>query len=200
MTEQAANTDLHDTVRLNERTKSVLEIAFRVNLLSLNAMLIAKRAGHVARGFGVLSDELRTFTHALGDTMHGVRDLTQQAVANVTTGAKQRRALAVFQRCAGLGERESRCSADAIGRLSTEVEQTSAKLRALHNALRDSAADAHRIGMFGGVLARTAKIEAAYGAQFRAQLAEIAEAFDASIASILASLADLLAQLKGAQA
>ena len=46
-------------VRVNEEIKSIVATAFRINLMALNAIFLAKRAGNAALGFGVLSNELR---------------------------------------------------------------------------------------------------------------------------------------------
>ena len=52
-------------VRVNEEIKSIVATAFRINLMALNAIFLAKRAGNAALGFGVLSNELRRFAQDL---------------------------------------------------------------------------------------------------------------------------------------
>ncbi|HOI51537.1 MAG TPA: chemotaxis protein, partial [Azonexus sp.] len=80
----AAGEDLRRIVRINEEVKAVVAVAFRINLMALNAIFLAKRAGINARGFGVLSNELRVFSQDLRTQMQtltahihaGVRDVS----------------------------------------------------------------------------------------------------------------------------
>lgn len=53
--------DLLRIVRINEEIKRVVSVAFKINIMALNAIFLAKRAGNAALGFGVLSNELRVF-------------------------------------------------------------------------------------------------------------------------------------------
>jgi methyl-accepting chemotaxis protein len=57
-----AGADLLRIVRINEEIKAVVGVAFKINIMALNAIFLAKRAGTAALGFGVLSNELRTFS------------------------------------------------------------------------------------------------------------------------------------------
>lgn len=45
-------------VRVNEEIKSIVATAFRINLMALNAIFLAKRAGNAALGFGVPENRL----------------------------------------------------------------------------------------------------------------------------------------------
>ena len=45
--------DLLRIVRINEEIKRVVSVAFKINIMALNAIFLAKRAGTAARGFGV---------------------------------------------------------------------------------------------------------------------------------------------------
>ena len=53
--------DLLRIVRINEEIKRVVSVAFKINIMALNAIFPAKRAGNAALGFGVPSNELRVF-------------------------------------------------------------------------------------------------------------------------------------------
>ena len=48
--------ELAGIVRVNEEIKAIVATAFRINLMALNAIFLAKRAGNAALGFGVLSN------------------------------------------------------------------------------------------------------------------------------------------------
>lgn len=190
-------TDLAGMVGLNEEIKRVIALAFRVNLMALNAIILARRAGTAARGFGVLSDELRRFTCELEEAMAELRRLTWQAVSAVTLRVKQTRITRVLQRCVSHGGRSAELAGARLACLEGTAKAEYANFVRLKRALDNAIGDADRIGLMGGVLARTAKIEAAYGQNFREQFAGVATDFDRAIESILQSLGLLKKQTFG---
>ena len=64
-----SSSELAGFVRLNEGIKGVVLIAFQINIMALNAILLAHRAGEVALGFGVISKELRSLSVELTGLM-----------------------------------------------------------------------------------------------------------------------------------
>ena len=64
-------TELSRVVKANEDIKKVIRISSGVNLVALNAMLVAKRSGERSRGFAVVSSELRVFSRKLEGAMTG---------------------------------------------------------------------------------------------------------------------------------
>jgi len=62
---QDTGRELRRIVRTNEEIKSVVATAFKINLMAMNAIFLAKRAGQTALGFGVLSNELTPLRHGL---------------------------------------------------------------------------------------------------------------------------------------
>ena len=79
-----AGVDLLRIVRINEEIKSVVAVAFKINIMALNAIFLAKRAGTAARGFGVLSNELRVFSQDLRDCMASLNGLIHGCVTEVS--------------------------------------------------------------------------------------------------------------------
>jgi hypothetical protein len=58
---QDTGRELRRIVRASEEIKSVVATAARIDLMAMNAIFLAKRAGRNALDFGVLSNELRRF-------------------------------------------------------------------------------------------------------------------------------------------
>ena len=83
--------ELAGIVRVNEEIKAIVATAFRINLMALNAIFLAKRAGNAALGFGVLSNELRRFAQDLTRHMSSLRDMTSGSVGSVTGVVQQHR-------------------------------------------------------------------------------------------------------------
>ncbi len=180
--------ELAGIVRVNEEIKAIVATAFRINLMALNAIFLAKRAGNAALGFGVLSNELRRFAQDLTRHMSSLRDMTSGSVGSVTGVVQQQRnsailAEAIRQSGDGVpGVREAR------KRGAARLAEQQAKLRALDLRLRAAVEETQQLVELGGVLARSAKIEAAYGGGFSPALMQVSTDFAEVIAQIKRSL------------
>ena len=180
--------ELAGIVRVNEEIKAIVATAFRINLMALNAIFLAKRAGNAALGFGVLSNELRRFAQDLTRHMSSLRDMTSGSVGSVTGVVQQQRnsaslAEAIRQSGDGVpGVREAR------KRGATRLAEQQAKLRALDLRLRAAVEETQQLVELGGVLARSAKIEAAYGGGFSPALMQVSTDVAEVIAQIKRSL------------
>ena len=175
-------------VRVNEEIKAVVATACRINLMALNAIFLAKRAGNAALGFGVLSNELRRFAQDLTRHMSSLRDMTSGSVGSVTGVVQQHRTsriLAEAIRLSGDGVPGVR---EARRRGAARLAQQHASLRSLDIRLRTAVEDTQQLVELGGVLARSAKIEAAYGGGFSPALMQVSTDFAEVIAQIKRSL------------
>jgi len=182
------DTELARIVRVNEEIKSIVSTAFKINLMALNAIFLAKRAGHAARGFGVLSNELRRFAQDLTREMTQLREMTAATVSTVTGVVQQKRLNGI------LDEAIRRCPTSGSDyqlvqrRGHKQLGDRHGQLSALDKRLRRSLEDTSQLVELGGVLARSAKIEAAYGGNFSASLMQVSSDFGDVITLIQQSL------------
>lgn len=158
MENQNSGRELQRMVRINEEIKSVVAVAFKINLMAMNAIFLAKRAGQTALGFGVLSNELRQFATNLQKQMDVLREMIDAIVT------------------ARSGEADLNSS-----------DQTTAQNRRLDQVIADTV----QMVDLGGVLARSAKIEAAYGGDFSSSLMQVSSDFEQTIGKIQQSLSVL---------
>lgn len=192
------HTRLGRAVTINEEIKRVIAVSFRVNLMALNAILLARRAGGSAMGFRVLSTELREFIRDLQQTMNRLRDLTNESVRFVSEDTRQARIEALWQRTSTMLPSDSpvRSSLEPVLRTCGDrAAKRRTRLTTITRTLSGTVADAARLGDFGAILARTAKIEAVYGGGFAPSLHQVATEFDGTIREILASM-DVLGKLQ----
>jgi hypothetical protein len=190
---QDSGRELRRIVRINEEIKTVVKTAYRINLMAMNAIFLAKRAGQSALGFGVLSNELRRFASDLEQQMIALGQATGGSVATVTAMVKEARVVRVMERAKaqsnGVGkqiiEEYLRRRQDTL--LSDRQDQVAALNRNLGMMIESTA----RLVEMGGVLARSAKIEAAYGGGFSQSLKQVSSDFEGTIGEIRKSLDSL---------
>lgn len=184
-----AGVDLLRIVRINEEIKSVVNVAFKINIMALNAIFLAKRAGTAARGFGVLSNELRVFSQDLRDCMLALTGLVHGSVNDVSLMLQDIRHTRLLRQAVALSKDAQMAS--VLARRETENERHAASLASQRKQLRRALDDAFRLVELGGVLAKSAKIEAAYGQSFALPLAQVSGEFDGIVEEIRLSLESL---------
>jgi hypothetical protein len=185
--------ELRRIVHINEEIKKVVKTAFRINLMAMNAIFLAKRAGQSALGFGVLSNELRRFAADLEQQMAALGHATSESVATVTAMVKESRLLGMLERARAQCDGVGRNALDAVMRRHRDTAMSARRdqVAAVNRTLRLMIEGTARLVEMGGVLARSAKIEAAYGGSFSPALKQVSSDFEATIGEIRASLDSL---------
>jgi len=187
-----AGGELRRIVRINEEIKSVVATAFKINLMAMNAIFLAKRAGQNALGFGVLSNELRRFATDLQQQMTVLREMTYGSVTTVTGMLKQTQLNRVLERARAEAVGEGRKLIDEFLRDHAEAMlRHEDRIVALNRRLTQMIADTAQLVELGSVLARSAKIEAAYGGAFSSSLMQVSSDFEQTIGEIQRSLENL---------
>ncbi|MCA1937482.1 chemotaxis protein [Azonexus hydrophilus] len=180
------STDLLRIVRINEEIKAVVGVAFKINIMALNAIFLAKRAGTAALGFGVLSNELRVFSQDLRTCMGGLSGLIHRCVNEVSVVLQDVRHIRLLREAvAGTSRPELGL---ALKRRELANGEHQARLASLRRQLQRALDDAFQLVELGGVLAKSAKIEAAYGQGFAGALAQVSGEFDGIVEEIRNSL------------
>jgi hypothetical protein len=179
--------ELRRMVSLNEEIKKVAACALRINVVALNAIVLAAQAGDAARGFGQVSIELRSFSGSLKACMADLSKVTYAAVDAVTSLLKSSRLHQVLSRAVD-DERSARHLAPAVRRSGADLEECSRRVAEQRQRLALELGQASRLSELGQALSRNARIEAAYGREFAAPLAHLTDEFSEVIERIAASL------------
>lgn len=184
-----SGTDLLRIVRINEEIKRVVGVSVKINIMALNAIFLAKRAGTAARGFGVLSNELRVFSQDLRTCMVALTELIYSCVNEVSVVLQDIRHTRLLRQAAELAPDSSVCG--ILRRREQDNAAHAQRLTSLRGKLKRALEDAFQMVELGGVLAKSAKIEAAYGQSFAASLAQVSGEFDGVVEEIRVSLESL---------
>lgn len=189
-TTSEAGADLLRIVRINEQIKRVVGVSFKINIMALNAIFLAKRAGTAALGFGVLSNELRVFSQELRNCMSGLNGLIHASVNEVSIILRNGRQDRLLARV-GAGGMVPASVRAVLERRAGEQAAHARRLSDLRRQLKRALEDAFQLVELGGVLAKSAKIEAAYGQSFAASLAQVSCEFDGIVEEIRGALESL---------
>lgn len=184
------DTDLSRIVRINEEIKRVVGVSVKINIMALNAIFLAKRAGTAALGFGVLSNELRVFSQDLRNCMESLNGLIHACVNQVSVGLQGIRKVRLLRQAAAMSQNKSSISG-VLEMRELENEQRIQQLNRLRRQLKSALEDVFRMVELGGVLAKSAKIEAAYGQGFASSLSQVSGEFDKVVDEIHSSLESL---------
>ena len=184
-----AGQDLLRIVRINEQIKVVVGVSFKINIMALNAIFLAKRAGTAALGFGVLSNELRVFSQDLRNCMASLTTLIHDCVNEVSVVLQDIRHTRLLREAAEMAPESA--VVNVLAQREAENEKHDQQLASLRKQLKRALEDAFQMVELGGVLAKSAKIEAAYGQTFAVPLAQVSGEFDGIVEEIRSSLESL---------
>jgi methyl-accepting chemotaxis protein len=178
-----ADNALARAVAVNERVKEVRGKAGEVELVALNAVLAAHRAGGHARGFGVVSGELRALSDGLNAAARELVAVIAGMVRDTAQALKQRHRLRLLNRANPGG-----ALAGLLGRKHGELAQQEQTLRAAQRRAAGQVAGIWRLSVLGQGLARNAGIEASHSGQYAAALRQVAGAIQAAVAQMAAAV------------
>lgn len=186
--------NLKRIVRINENIKTVVTQAHKINLLALNAILLSRRAGRAALGFGVISNELRVFSKELTETMRLLMQLSFASVGVVSSSQRYQRLNRLMNLACAQSQRQDMEQHLSISndKLASMNQQLGLCFQQLNNNLEQ----ADNASRFGSVIARSLKIEATYGASFTNMLMQIADDFSKYIDQVQILLTQVQGYLK----
>lgn len=185
-----------NVVLVNEDIKRVVRCAFGINLMALNAILVARRAGSAAAGFGIVAAEMRQLSGALEGSMGTLRRLSDELLATVTRAMRHARVEAVLLRTASQGETVRHRLEPVLERSAQRRADIERRIRAQCRNLLNDLDGAVRVSRLADSLAHMAKIEASWSADHRTGLAAVSDELAQSLRGILPLLKGLTGKLQ----
>lgn len=192
----SAMLDMQRIIALNEHIKEVLKISSASYLVAINSMLIAKSSGRGLLGFGVVSTELRLFSRKLDEAMAQFGGLTLEMVRKAAQYKKLSREHGLLLATQAKTNDSGHLLDASLRRKQQTLQILSAAFERDRHTLSVQSKRAMLLCKSGEALARSAKIEAAYGGEMGQVLAEIAEDIESTIIRIVAIINALKAELE----
>lgn len=119
----------NSSVRIEEITNTITQIAKRTNLLALNAAIEAAKAGEQGRGFAVLADEIRKLADASGEAANDIKKQLSEIQARIQHTVQNM----------DKGVNDVELSAKVISDVHHSIEDITTRVRNVVDALEDYA-------------------------------------------------------------
>jgi hypothetical protein len=187
--------DLRRVVKASEAIKKVIRISSGVNLVALNAMLIAKRSGERSRGFAVMSSELRVFSRKLEVAMNELGTLIFELVQDAAAMQKQLHEYNHLRATLERGHQMRIRVEPVLARKEEKMSGIGVVLRRDWKNFQLQLNCVLQLCETGGFLSRSAKIEAVYGGIMSATLKQVANKIEETVHEIISTLQLLRMQL-----
>lgn len=188
--------DLIRAVRVNEEIKHILDASREISIVALNAFLTARQAGTRSLGFSVVSRELRALAGKFETAMIALDDIISTLAADLAQSIRDRRQLGYIE--AAIAQPDSHaCLVPTLARAVTHHENIELAVAGGWLRLEDDIGRVLKLAETGGVLARSAKIEAAYGGDMARVLTQVAGQIETAIGEIVTRLGEIRAMTEG---
>lgn len=167
-------TELSLIAAVNESVKEAIAVSQSIDLIAINASLIAGRAGSRAAGFCVVATELRRYSESMAADMRRWSNLIEGVVHVTAQGRRQAHILYKLQDTAKRSEKAGAAIAAACEHGRCTLDETTVQTSDEVKALLDLIHRSEKQHLTGGMIARSALIEAAYGGTMEVVLRQIA--------------------------
>ncbi|MBR7800700.1 methyl-accepting chemotaxis protein [Undibacterium fentianense] len=166
--------DLSLSVSINQGLKQVVDISHQINLVAMNAILVAKRAGAQSAGFRVVAMELRVFSQKMEEIMSTLSRMIFQLVRRIAALRKLEKNLRSINRTVTKNVNGIHHIGDAFESKQQAYQDlknaTDQEWQALEKEIRRSL----NLCSSGAMLSHNARIEAAYGGSMLADMQQVA--------------------------
>lgn len=182
--------ELHDkSERIGRLVEAIAAIAYKTNLLALNANIEASRAGEHGKGFAVVAEEVRKLALQADRTAKDIAEVVEEV----------RKGIGTVVRRIGDGHREVQSGTARVREAGRTFEGISAGIRSMEGELQDIASAGQEIGArleeLSSLVGETEAISES-SAERAQEVAEIAESQMVSVRKVATGMGELADRIK----
>lgn len=190
--------DLALSVSINHGLKQVIEISHQINLVAMNAILVAKRAGQQSSGFKVVAMELRVFSQKMEEMMARLGEMIFRLVKRIADLRKLQKNLSLL----GTAMKKSSRAAEQLhashSLKSDQFQQLQEAVEQEWQSLESEVKRSLNLCSSGAMLSHNARIEAAYGGTMLADMQQVAGRIEEIMNLTISYLKQLTTTMKNA--
>jgi hypothetical protein len=175
MREQEKLFNLSHAVSINESLRQVIEISTQINIVAMNALLVAKRAGHQSAGFRVVAMELRLFSQRIEEMMSHLGRLIFQLVRRTAELLKLDRNMRILRVTMSKSPEVEVRLEDDFRRKQIAYSETHSSAVADWEELEREIRRSLSLCSAGAMLSHNGRIEAVYGGSMLADMQQVAD-------------------------
>ncbi|MBM9579737.1 hypothetical protein JWG45_21540 [Leptospira sp. 201903070] len=174
---------LRKTAFINEDVKAISSLAFGIRVKALNSIILSVHAGSAAKGFGVVAQEIISFSKATTQITEELTKVMYSLSREASHQVKNRISFEKAKKIENYGNKSEALKKMIQSFESKEVDFEKTTL-SIQNSMLIRTKNLIRQCLDGRVISLQAKIESEYIGEDKAKAGIVAEKFSASIESI----------------
>lgn len=199
MAKQDQLLNLNLAVSINENLKSVISISSQINIVAMNAILVAKRGGQQSAGFRVVAMELRLFSQKIEVTMAFLGNLIFDIVRSVAELRKMEKRLNLLATTMSKNDASQlRLKSSYQLRQDAYIEKN-VSVQEDWDRLEIEIGRSFSLCSAGAMLSHNGRIEAAYGGSMLADMQQVANRIEDILGQTITTIKLLNISMRSAQ-
>jgi methyl-accepting chemotaxis protein len=191
--------NLNLAVSINESLKRVISISSQINIVAMNAILVAKRAGQQSAGFRVVAMELRLFSQKIEEMMAFLGNLIFEIVRRVAELRKMEKRLNLLGATMSKNDASQTRLASSYQIRQSAYTEKYAKAQEDWERLEKEIGRSFSLCSAGAMLSHNGRIEAAYGGTMLADMQQVANRIEDILGQTIATIKQLNVNIRTTQ-
>jgi methyl-accepting chemotaxis protein len=199
MAKQDQLLNLRLVVSINENLKSVISISSQINIVAMNAILVAKRAGQQSAGFRVVAMELRLFSQKIDEMMAFLGSLIFDIVRSVAALQKMEKRLSLLAITMSKNDASKKPLESSYRLKQTAYIEKYTHAKEDWERLESEISRSLSLCSAGAMLSHNGRIEAAYGGTMLADMQQVANRIEDILSQTITNIKQLNINMRTVQ-
>lgn len=186
-------------VSINESLKKVIAISSQINIVAMNAILVAKRAGQQSSGFRVVAMELRLFSQKVEGMMTFLGNLIFELVRRIAELQKMEKRLNLLELTMSKNDASQERLKSSYRLRQTTYLDKYASAQTDWERLEKEIGRSLSLCSAGAMLSHNGRIEAAYGGTMLSDMLQVANRIEDILGQTISTIKQLNINMRTVQ-